>query len=568
VFVLDISGSMMGEKIVQLKDAMFTILDDMTESDYFSIIVFSSGVHTWTSPELHNLDKDQTADPEVIQATQHNKNIAINYVNDLKEGGGTNINAAMLAGIDLAEMATQKELLPRNTKSMLIFLTDGEPTVGESNSKNIKKNVKDRNTNKIPIFGLAFGRDSDFSLMKEISLDADSFAKQIYEGSDAAIQLEDFFRQISSPLINELRFEYLGEIVDNSSLSKVTLNSFFEGGEYVVVGKLNNNLDKKENMLSFVLLGEQFDGKYKKEMDICLRPQALPANNQDSTPPPVLSSPLYQESPSPSSCIPQSQYPERSAEQNFMQKLHAFVNIKQLLKKDDDELSGGETPRSKALQLALANNFVTELTSLVVVAEQDVTIASLRDEDPSSIDFFMTSNTGLGLAGPRSSNVNSYPTQSLIKITSYSSDGKSSFSLVPHMIYDLNASPSYDSSYDYHYSDDISYIDVLEPLMMDIDSMDPLKSTTQVPCSGSITLYSKTYHRGDNVTISEDTEDLETLMFTDKLVSLLVSGDCCWQVFTGVNYSGDSKQFTSTGTFTSTTSTGTVFRKAKSVKKC
>ena len=36
VFVLDISGSMMGEKIVQLKDAMFTILDDMTESDYFS----------------------------------------------------------------------------------------------------------------------------------------------------------------------------------------------------------------------------------------------------------------------------------------------------------------------------------------------------------------------------------------------------------------------------------------------------------------------------------------------------------------------------------------------------
>ena len=35
---------MMGEKITQLQDAMFTILDDMTEDDYFSIITFNSGV--------------------------------------------------------------------------------------------------------------------------------------------------------------------------------------------------------------------------------------------------------------------------------------------------------------------------------------------------------------------------------------------------------------------------------------------------------------------------------------------------------------------------------------------
>merc|ERR1719244_1287379 len=272
---------------------------------------------------------------------------------------------------------------------MIVFLTDGEPTVGESNSKNIRKNVKDRNTNKIPIFGLAFGRDSDFSLMKEISLDADSFAKRIYEGSDAAIQLEDFFSQISSPLISELKFEYLGEVVDNSSLSKASLNCFFKGGEYVVVGKLNSK--EEDGMLSIVLMGEQFDGKYRKEMDICLGPRALPVNNQDSLPLPALSNP--------SSCIPQPQYPERSAEQNFMQKLHAFVNIKQLLKRDDAELSEGETPRSKALQLALANNFVTELTSLVVVAQQDVTIASLWDKDSSSLTHF--------------SKVFSNPTQSL-----------------------------------------------------------------------------------------------------------------------------------------------------------
>merc|ERR1719431_99554 len=134
-------------------------------------------------------------------------------------------------------------------------------------------------------------------------------------------------------------------------------------------------------------------------MDICLQPQALQANNQDSTPSPALSSPPDEEILTTSSCILQPQYPKKSAEQNFMQKLHAFVNIKQLLKRDDAELSGGETPRSTALQLALANNFVTELTSLVVVAEQDVTIASLRDKDSSSLTHF--------------SKVFSNPTQSL-----------------------------------------------------------------------------------------------------------------------------------------------------------
>ena len=35
---------MQGEKITQLQDAMFTILDDMTEDDYFSILTFNYDV--------------------------------------------------------------------------------------------------------------------------------------------------------------------------------------------------------------------------------------------------------------------------------------------------------------------------------------------------------------------------------------------------------------------------------------------------------------------------------------------------------------------------------------------
>ena len=51
IFVVDVSGSMHGTKLKQTKDAMVTILDDMTAQDYFDIITFSTGVSYWQSDE-------------------------------------------------------------------------------------------------------------------------------------------------------------------------------------------------------------------------------------------------------------------------------------------------------------------------------------------------------------------------------------------------------------------------------------------------------------------------------------------------------------------------------------
>nr|CAD7399796.1 unnamed protein product [Timema poppensis] len=46
-FVLDVSGSMCGRKIEQLKAAMKTILSDLNPDDLLSIIIFSTGIHVW-----------------------------------------------------------------------------------------------------------------------------------------------------------------------------------------------------------------------------------------------------------------------------------------------------------------------------------------------------------------------------------------------------------------------------------------------------------------------------------------------------------------------------------------
>merc|ERR1712013_694167 len=97
-------------------------------------------------------------------------------------------------------------------------------------------------------------------------------------------------------------------------------------------------------------------------------------------------------------------YPPRSLAQDFMQKLHAFINIKQLIRKADlGEENEKNENEEKALMLALNNNFVTDLTSLVVVRpDEELVVSSLKYPNraqegilPLSIPSFASFNPGV-----------------------------------------------------------------------------------------------------------------------------------------------------------------------------
>merc|ERR1712110_149631 len=229
VFVLDTSGSMSGEKIEQLKDAMFTVLEDLTESDFFNIIEFNSGVSHWGGEGFTESNTE-----EFYPATEENKNKAIKSVIELSAGGGTNLNAAILAGLDVAETALQREALPKDVKSLVVFLTDGLPSEGVTQPDSIKTNIKTKNRDlQTPVFTVAFGADTDLSLLQSIASQNNAISKRIYEGSDAALQLEDFYAEISSPLLSNIKVQYTGG-VEESSLSETQLHTFFKRKEFIV----------------------------------------------------------------------------------------------------------------------------------------------------------------------------------------------------------------------------------------------------------------------------------------------------------------------------------------------
>merc|ERR1712200_390639 len=362
IFILDVSGSMYGERLQQLKDAMFTVLDDMKPEDFFNIITFSTSVNNW-SPSGITKEGDQPA----IPATKENKKKAISHVLDLEAEGGTNINSAMLKGLELAKEVLRSESLPQGVASMLVFLSDGEATEGETSSKAIKANVVTANSDtELPIFSVAFGSGADFDLLKEISLAADSFAKRVYEGSDAALQLENFYAEISSPVVTNLKFDYVGDLVDNSTLSNGEVKTLFKGDQYVVVGKL---LNETSGPFTVQVTGDKTGTKYFDDIVIepCLRESKVV---EDATILPIID---Y------INCFQPIPGEKKSKAQEFLQSLHAFLNIQQLLKKDK---------KSEALRLALENHFVTPVTSLVVVQpDEEDTLVSADNPTDDFVDY-------------------------------------------------------------------------------------------------------------------------------------------------------------------------------------
>ena len=283
------------------------------------------------------------------------------------------------------------------------FFTDGEPTTGITSGPEIEQRILEANDNlEVPIYGLAFGKSADFSLIKSISVKSGAYARKIFEGSDAAIQLEDFYLELANPLLTNVKFSYVGEPFENASITNTNFRTYFKGSEYVIAGKISeDNLETEE--IQLIVGGEGDQGAYEKKFNLCfLRSTALKNSSFNLTAFEEIA-PLNPHQPGHCIFSPISQKveQERSNSQNFIERLWAFLTIKNLLSdkishkekklsilNQDNSSNSGElnsdedqpyalpsqiiiptkklSKRERALQLALKYNFVTKLTSLVV----------------------------------------------------------------------------------------------------------------------------------------------------------------------------------------------------------
>jgi len=87
-------------------------------------------------------------------------------------------------------------------------------------------------------------------------------------------------------------------------------------------------------------------------------------------------------------------------------------------------------------------------------------------------------------------------------------------------------------------------------------------NSTSIGCS--LKLFSKTYYRGDSLEITEDKEDLED--FDDKAVTATLEGTCCWDIFEEKDFGGAFKTLNPSFDYIGANSFGSeLFRKVSSV---
>uniref|UniRef100_A0A7N6AY48 Inter-alpha-trypsin inhibitor heavy chain 2 n=1 Tax=Anabas testudineus TaxID=64144 RepID=A0A7N6AY48_ANATE len=222
VFVIDVSGSMWGVKMKQTVEAMQAILDDLTLDDQFSIIDFNHNVRCW-SEDLVSGSSIQIAD-------------AKKYIQNIKPNGGTNINEALMRAVQMLLKASNQGLIDSRSVSMIILVSDGDPTVGEIKLSAIQKNVRKIMREEFSLFSLGIGFDVDFDFLERIAMENRGIAQRIYANHDAAEQLRTFYSQVSSPLLRRIAIQF-----PEDSVSEVTQNRFdkyFSGSELVVAGKV------------------------------------------------------------------------------------------------------------------------------------------------------------------------------------------------------------------------------------------------------------------------------------------------------------------------------------------
>ncbi|GCC35020.1 inter-alpha-trypsin inhibitor heavy chain H5 [Chiloscyllium punctatum] len=322
VFVIDTSASMAGKKIKQTKDALFTILEDLRSNDHFNIINFSGRIKVWQNGKLVPVMRETVRD-------------AKKYIYLMSPSGGTNINDAIQTGSKLLKDYIAQQDKSVRAVSLIIFLTDGRPTIAEVQAHKILNNTRKAVEKKFCIFTLGIGRDVDYKLLERMSLENCGEMRRINEDSDASTLLKGFFDEIGTPLLSDIRVDYSEDSVEY--VTQTVFPNYFNGSELVIAGKLKN---KTSDNLHVQVTASTSDKHLMLEADVKISDTRKTSND----------------------------FKARSKDAKLVQRAWGYLAIKDLLRSrlKSSNSKVKEILSEKAKNLSLEYNFFTPLTSLHV----------------------------------------------------------------------------------------------------------------------------------------------------------------------------------------------------------
>jgi Ca-activated chloride channel family protein len=210
--VIDVSGSMAGAKLDQAKAALAQALGTLRPADRFRLIAFSTMVTNFRDG--------------FTPATAENVRVARDFVDRLAANGGTNIRGALEAVLGTA---VAEERLP-----LILFLTDGLPTVGEQAPERIA-DFAAGHVGRARIFTVGVGTDVNTYLLDRLAHEGRGSAEYVAPDASVETALGEVLGKIEHPALINLRLA--GAPVTLAQAYPSDLPDLFYGEELVVVGR-------------------------------------------------------------------------------------------------------------------------------------------------------------------------------------------------------------------------------------------------------------------------------------------------------------------------------------------
>lgn len=244
VFVMDKSGSMVGEKLEQAKKALRFCVENLNPDDRFELIPFS----TEANPLFGKVE----------DFNKSNKAAALKFIDEIKAIGGTNIEEAL-------DLALKSQEADNERPFFIIFMTDGKPTIGETNEASLLTKLDKLNQHKARIFTFGIGTNLNTHLLDKLTANTNAYRTYVLPDEDIEVKVSDFYTKASSPILTNVEVVF-DKTVRVSEVYDKQLPDLFKGGSISLMGRYKGS-GKSQVTIKGLVNGKPQSFKYTVDFE-------------------------------------------------------------------------------------------------------------------------------------------------------------------------------------------------------------------------------------------------------------------------------------------------------------
>ena len=220
-FVLDTSGSMAGPKLAQAKKALEFCLANLGIEDRFEIVRFSTEAESFFG--------------RLVPADQEHIAQAEGFVDGLRPMGGTAISDALGQALALRGRGSGE-----SRPYMVIFLTDGQPTVGETREDALVDSLRGAGKT-VRIFSFGIGNDVNTHLLDRIASETRAISQYVLPEEDIELKVGGFYSKIKDPVLSNVSLTFTNPSLRITQMQPAVLPDLFNGDMCVVFGRYSGS---------------------------------------------------------------------------------------------------------------------------------------------------------------------------------------------------------------------------------------------------------------------------------------------------------------------------------------